>query len=107
MKPILLVFSYARRYWGVLVLTVGADVLLVGVQLVIPLIIRTLLAPFTSGTLSGDTLTLITRLTLLILALYLARAGLKFVSVYMSHVAGWSVVSDMRKFIYEIGRAHV
>ncbi|MCL2150407.1 MAG: ABC transporter ATP-binding protein/permease [Dehalococcoidia bacterium] len=96
-----LVFSYARRYAGVLAVTISADMLLVGIQLLIPLVIRALLAPFNTGDLTQDTLSLITRLTFLVLIAYLARAALKFLSVYMSHVAGWSVVADVRKFIYD------
>ncbi len=101
MKPIRLVFNYARRYTRVLVMTISADVLLVGVQLLIPLIIRSLLEPFTAGNLSQETLSHITVLTLQIMGLYLLRVLLKFISVYMSHVAGWSVVADIRKYMYD------
>jgi ABC-type multidrug transport system fused ATPase/permease subunit len=32
---------------------------------------------------------------------YVVRAGLQFVRSYMAHVAGWGVVADLRKHIYE------
>jgi len=32
---------------------------------------------------------------------YIARAGLQFLRSYLAHVAGWGVVADVRKFIYE------
>jgi len=101
MKPIRLVFSYARRYAWVLTVTISADILLIGVQLLIPLVIRALLEPFSASDLTQDTLGLITRLTFLVLGAYVARAALKFLSVYTSHLAGWSVVADIRKFIYD------
>jgi ATP-binding cassette subfamily B protein len=101
MKPIRLVLNYARKYLGALTATISAEILLVGIELLIPLVIRSLLAPFSTGSLSQATLSLISRLALLILVAYLARAALKFVAVYMSHVAGWNVVADMRKFIYD------
>ena len=101
MKPIRLVFNYARKYRAALIATICAEILLVGIELLIPLVIRSLLAPFSIGDLTQATLSLISRLALLILAAYLVRAALKFVAVYMSHVAGWNVVADMRKFIYD------
>jgi ATP-binding cassette, subfamily B, bacterial len=75
--------------------------LLVGVQLLIPWIVRTLIASITSATPDQDVLPLITRLGVLALLIYIARAGLQFLRSYMAHVAGWGVVADVRKHIYE------
>jgi ATP-binding cassette subfamily B protein/subfamily B ATP-binding cassette protein MsbA len=36
-----------------------------------------------------------------VLLVFLARAGISFLSAYFSHIAGWGVVADVRKFIYE------
>jgi len=43
----------------------------------------------------------ITRLALLTLVVYLVRTGLQFTRSYMAHVAGWSVVADVRAAVYE------
>ena len=43
----------------------------------------------------------ITRLAVLALALYVARAVLRFVRSYMAHIAGWNVVADVRLEIYQ------
>ena len=75
--------------------------LLVGAQLVIPWIVRTLIASVTAQPPRLDTLDSITRLSLLALLIYLARAGLQFMRSYMAHVAGWGVVADVRKHIYD------
>ena len=81
--------------------------LLVGIQLLVPWVIKTLIAAVTDPASSSTpasiqlTLDLITRLTLLVLVIYLARAGLQFLRSYMAHIAGWGVVADLRKFIYE------
>jgi ATP-binding cassette subfamily B protein/subfamily B ATP-binding cassette protein MsbA len=40
-------------------------------------------------------------LALLTLLIYLARGALWFLRSYMSHVAGWGVVADVRQQIYE------
>lgn len=99
--PLRLVLHYARNYTLPLTLTIVSMVLLIGAQLVIPWIIRTLVAAVTEGELSAATLPLITRLTLLALGVYLVRAGLQFLRSYMAHVAGWGVVADVRKHVYE------
>jgi ATP-binding cassette subfamily B protein/subfamily B ATP-binding cassette protein MsbA len=48
-----------------------------------------------------EELTAIARLSLLALAVYVARAGLQFLRSYMAHVAGWSVVADVRAEVYQ------
>lgn len=101
MKPIQLVFLYTRRYRIPLMLAILGMLLLVGVQLLIPWIVRSLIAAVTADPPDPDTLPFITRLSLLALLVYVARAGLQFLRSYMSHVAGWGVVADVRKHIYE------
>lgn len=100
MKPFQLISRYARRYIRPLALTTLSMLLLVGVQLLIPWIVKTLITMVTAETPAPDTVTTITRLSLLALVVYLARAGLQFVRSYMAHVAGWGVVADVRKHIY-------
>ncbi|HOC20239.1 MAG TPA: ABC transporter ATP-binding protein [Anaerolineae bacterium] len=100
MKTLSFLIAYARKYWRALALTVVAMVLLVGVQLVIPWLIRSLVATVTSGNAMSDSLATITRLALVALAVYLIRGGLQFVRSYMGHVAGWGVVADVRHQIY-------
>ena len=101
MKTFRFVLVYARKYVKPLVLTVVSMVLLVGGQLVIPWIVRSMIAQIqhpTGGQAAADTMT---RLALLALAIYLLRAGLQFVRSYMAHVAGWGVVSDCRRHVYK------
>ena len=101
MKSIKLILTFARKYTRVLVITIAAMILLVGVQLLGPWIIKNLLGALTGGGASAETLSTILQLTLLGLAVYLAKAGLTFLRMYLSHVAGWGVVADVRKYIYE------
>lgn len=101
MEPFQLVFAYARKYTKVLVITTISMLLLVGVQLLVPWIIKTLIAALIGPTLSSTTLNLIMQLALIALAIYLARAVLTFIRSYLAHVAGWGVVADVRKHIYE------
>lgn len=101
MKPFKLVFSYARKYWRYIGITVLSMMLLVGVQLIVPGIIRKLVAMVTEGLASENTLDQLTLLSLLVFLVYLARSGLQFLRSYMAHVAGWGVVADVRKHIFE------
>jgi ATP-binding cassette subfamily B protein len=105
MDALKFLLKYAKKYTGALILTVLSMLLLVGVQLVTPWIIRTMIATITSAKGGPGTgpiaIAQITRLTLLALGVYLARAGLQFLRSYMAHVAGWGVVADVRQHIYE------
>ena len=101
MKPIQIVLTYARRYKLVLAVSAFSMLALVGVQLLVPWIIKILIATVTApGATLGD-MSLVGKLTMAVLVVYVARAGLQFLRSYMSHIAGWGVVADVRKYIYE------
>jgi len=100
MKSLAFVFKFARRYTIPLLLTIISMILLVGAQLVIPWIIRNLINTVTSEGLDLESFNTITQLALIALLVYLLRAGLQFVRSYMAHIAGWGVVADLRKMVY-------
>jgi ATP-binding cassette, subfamily B, bacterial len=101
LKPFQLIFKYTRNYVFVLVITMISMLLLVGLGLLIPWIIRTLIGAVTDTAAAAEHFTLVTQLALIALGIYVLRAGLQFVQSYMGHVAGWGVVADVRKHIYE------
>lgn len=101
MRPIQLALSYTRKYTKALIIAVISMLLLVAVQLLIPWIIKTLIAAITSQTITTQTLKIVTQLTLAVFGVFVMRAGLQFLRGYMAHVAGWGVVADVRKHIYE------
>jgi ATP-binding cassette subfamily B protein len=101
MKTLDFVFGYARRYTKQLILAMVGMTGLVGVELLGPQIIRRLIAMVSDGVWDEATQSAILTLALLILGLYILRSGLRFVSNYSSHVAGWAVVADSRRRIYE------
>ncbi|HUT15513.1 MAG TPA: ABC transporter ATP-binding protein [Anaerolineae bacterium] len=100
MKQLGFLLKYARRYVGPLGLTVVSLFLLVGVQLLVPWIVRSMVATVTDPAAGAEAMGTITRLAQLALAVYVARAVLRFVRSYMAHVAGWSVVADVRVEVY-------
>jgi ATP-binding cassette subfamily B protein len=101
LKPLHFVAKYARKYTLQLTLTVVSMFLLVGAQLVGPWIVRTMIATVTDPAAGPAARPFIARLALLALAIYLVQGGLRFVRSYMAHVAGWSVVADLRLDIYQ------
>ncbi|MFZ6027955.1 MAG: ABC transporter ATP-binding protein [Chloroflexota bacterium] len=101
MKPLQLIFSYARKYVVALTVTALSMLALVGVQLFIPWIVKTLVAEITTPTAAEVSQRLLTQLASIALIVYVARAVLQFLRSYMAHLAGWGVVSDVRKYIYE------
>ena len=100
MKPFQLIFRYAKNYKLTLTITALAMLALVGVQLLIPWIIKTLVAAVTDPGATLDVMDLVHKLTLIALGVYVGKAILQFLRSYMAHVAGWGVVADVRKYIY-------
>ncbi len=93
-------FKFTLPYRKPLLVTVVSMILLVGVQLFAPWFIRELIATVRTGSSDAPSSGLVTRLALLALAIYAARAGLEFLRSYMAHVAGWGVVADVRVALY-------
>jgi ATP-binding cassette subfamily B protein/subfamily B ATP-binding cassette protein MsbA len=99
------VYAHARRYAWALALTVTSMFLLVAAQLVGPYLVRTMIATATEPAAQGlapgtEAVNAIARLAVLALGLYVVQAALRFVRSYMAHVAGWSVVADVRLQVY-------
>ncbi len=100
LEPIRFVFRYVRRYTFPLAVTVVSMFLLVGVQLLTPWILRDMVATVTDPNAGPEAVGQVARLALVALGLYIARAFLRFLRSYMAHLAGWSVVADVRADVY-------
>jgi ATP-binding cassette, subfamily B, bacterial len=100
-----LVFGFAKKYRLALAVTIVSMLLLVLVQLLIPWVIKLLVAAITDQTANPLTHAVgpqfIAQLTQIVLIVFLARAGLQFLRSYNGHVAGWGVVADVRLYVYE------
>src|SRR5512141_3323661 len=104
MRTVKLVLSYLGNYKREMAWTITSMILLVAVQLITPWIIRTMIAAVSSQPTAVNQLAsfdLVTQLALLALFIYIVRGGLRFVRSYAAHVAGWGVVADTRRHIYE------
>jgi ATP-binding cassette subfamily B protein/subfamily B ATP-binding cassette protein MsbA len=92
--------GYLHKYHVVLALTVLSMLLLVGVQLVAPWIVKTMVEIVTGPAATMADMGLITQLALAALAVFGVRMLLQFGRSYLAHVAGWSVVADVRRDVY-------
>ncbi|MEL7636234.1 MAG: ABC transporter ATP-binding protein [Anaerolineaceae bacterium] len=101
MKPFTLLGKLAKKYRKLIAITTLTMLALVGAQLLIPWIIRLLIEELTTEPLNKDTLDFITRISLIALVVFIARAGMQFIRSYAAHKAGWGVVSDARRLVYE------
>ena len=75
--------------------------LLVGVQLYAPWLVKSMIEIVTDSAGSPVDLARITKLALWALALYAARSVLQFARSYLAHIAGWNVVADVRSMVYQ------
>ncbi|MCJ7566105.1 MAG: ABC transporter ATP-binding protein/permease [Anaerolineales bacterium] len=101
MQSLKFVFQFTHKYRGVLALTIISMLLLVGVELYAPWVVKTMVEIVTVPAVNQDNLGRIAQLALLVLFVYVLRAVLQFIRSYMAHVAGWSVVADVRAMVYE------
>jgi len=100
-KPFSLLGKLAKKYWKLILLTTLTMLGLVAAQLVIPWIIRLLIDRLTTQPLDQSTIDFITRISLIALVIFIARALMQFTRSYAAHIAGWGVVSDARRLVYE------
>lgn len=100
-KPFRLILAYSRKYSLSLIVAAVSMLALVGVQLLIPWIVKLLVEAVTAPDATPAIMDLVGRLALVVLAVYIARAVLQFLRSYLAHIAGWGVVADVRQYIYE------
>ncbi|MBN1483944.1 MAG: ABC transporter ATP-binding protein [Chloroflexia bacterium] len=101
MKSLAFVFKSAKKYARPLILTVASMLLLVGVQLYAPWLVRHMVTIVTDPNAGPQAVSQVARLALLALSIFILQIGLRFTRSYMAHVAGWNVVADVRSQIYE------
>lgn len=101
LKPFALLGKLAKNYWKLILITTLTMLGLVGAQLLIPWIIRLLVDRLTTEPLTQGTLDFVTRISTIALIVFLARGLMQFARSYAAHKAGWGVVSDARRMVYQ------
>lgn len=100
MKMILKLTKEAARYKGYYFGAIMAMLCLTLVNLTAPKILSSATAMISDGIKSED-LSVIIRLAIALLVLYLLRVLFRFLNNYLAHKAAWELVGDLRQKIYE------
>jgi len=104
LKNLLKILKYARPYWVYLIIAGISLLLVTGINLVTPMLIRKLVAILNNNAYGHeeipDLLSVIKTLALLLGVAYLARAVFTFFYRYLAHLAAWNLVADMRTRVY-------
>ncbi|HEX3046372.1 MAG TPA: ABC transporter ATP-binding protein [Bacillota bacterium] len=100
MRTLLRLWREARRYSVYFSLAAAAMLIITGINLWTPLLVKEILAILRTSGSKTETLTRIGQWSLLLLLAYLCRTGAQFIARYYSHVGGWRLVAHMRTVTY-------
>lgn len=101
MHTLVRLWQEARRYAIYFLLAAAALLMITGLNLYAPLLIKKILEVIRTGRDPLATMEVVGRLSLLLLLVYLLRAGAQFLARYYSHVGGWRLVAHMRSLTYD------
>jgi len=100
LKNFIKILKYAKPYWKYLVVT-GISLLAISIlNLVTPWQVRELIN-LLSGEDISEKLTNIRNISFILIGAYMARTLFTYFYRYLSHVAAWKLVADMRVMVYE------
>ncbi|MCX7708806.1 MAG: ABC transporter ATP-binding protein/permease [Clostridia bacterium] len=100
MKNLIRLIKYARPYWGLLIISGISLLAITALNLVSPLLIKELIAIITNN-LNATSMQRIWNLAIILTATYIARGVFRYLNNYLSHVAAWKLVADMRVIVYD------
>ncbi|MCL1807156.1 MAG: ABC transporter ATP-binding protein/permease [Oscillospiraceae bacterium] len=87
----------ASRFKGLYAVSILSMLLLTGIALVPPMLLREMTQLLEAGT---EEMGQIMRLALLLLGLYLLQVLFRFLNIYLAHIAAWRMVEDLRVRVY-------
>jgi ATP-binding cassette, subfamily B, bacterial len=100
LKNLLRLVKHAKPYWGLLIIS-GLSLLgITTINLLSPWLIKDLVAILTNE-LNNTSMVKIKNIALILLITYCLRAVLRYLNSYLSHVAAWNLVADMRVIVYD------
>ena len=99
MRNILRLVMIARPYWWLLIITGLSLIVITALNLTAPYLVMQLTGILTQLDQSGAMLK-IRNLTLILIGVYVGRAVFSYFYSYVSHVAAWHLVADMRVKVY-------
>jgi len=99
MKNLLRLLKYARPYWHLMFITMLSLVGITAMNLIAPWIVKSLTATLLDENLP-ERMQVIKKLALVLMIIYVFRAVFTYLYRYLSHVAAWNFVADMRVTVY-------
>lgn len=100
MKNLIRLVKLARPYWKLLIISGVSLLAITALNLLGPWLIKDLVSILT-GSLSKESMTDILNIALILTLTYAARVLFKFLNNYLSHLAAWNLVADMRVRVYD------
>lgn len=101
MKDIKALLPFAKPYKGLIIFATICMLLGTAANLAGPWVIRDLTGSVKDGLEALQDYSHITRLSLLVVGVYIIRAIAKFGTDYISHIAAWNMVRDIRQKMYD------
>jgi ATP-binding cassette subfamily B protein/subfamily B ATP-binding cassette protein MsbA len=89
----------AKSHWGELAITVIALIGSSAMSLVTPEVIRRMTASLTDP--QGISTSILLQFSLILIGAYLLRGVLRFVAMYVSHIAAWNFVGELTLKVYD------
>lgn len=99
MNLALRIIKSGKKYWGYILITLAAMVALTTLQLVSPNLIKNLIALITENDPNLGEKAL--KIALILAATYIGQWVFGFLKAYISHLAAWNFVSDLRVKAYD------
>ncbi len=100
LKNFIRILKHAKPYWKYLIITGISLLVITALNLVTPWKVRELIDVLSDEQISGK-ITIIRNISIILVGAYMARAVFTYLYRYLSHVAAWKLVADMRVLVYE------
>lgn len=100
MKNLIRLIKYAKPYWLLLIISGISLLAITAVNLLSPWLIRELISILTNK-FDTSSMVIIQNIAIILVIAYLVRVLFRFLNSYLSHVAAWNLVADMRVIVYD------
>lgn len=100
MKNLIRLIKYARPYWGLLIVSGLSLLSITAINLLNPWLIKDLIAILTNK-LESSSMTSVRNIAIILAVTYGIRIVFRFLNNYLSHLAAWNLVADMRVIVYD------
>lgn len=101
MRELKAFWVFIRPYRWQLVLVGFSMIMVTGMNMAGPWMVRSLVQTVTEPSPGGDLFRRITVLALIIIGVYIARAVFQFCTNYVSHYAAWNILREIRQYLYD------